>query len=178
MSPRPRTSRRARALVSALAACGLAGCRQTVMLDTAVALDGGGGATGAAGAAAVSDAGPEHGGTGGSSGSMRFDGGRPDAFAFCFGGQIQNLLFQMRSPDVIISIDRSSDMQTWFGTATRLEVIQQEVEALITKYRVVKFGYQEFPATSGMCANGQGCCAGDVVPPSINASKPIHAAIH
>ena len=196
MSPEPRASeragareslgltraRRTRIVALALAACALgAACRQTVVLDTPERLDGGAGSSGAAGSSVLLDSGTggDKNGNAGNGGGNHFDGGRLDAFPLCLGGQIQDLPFTMRSPYVIVSVDRSSDMQTYFGTGTRLEVIQQQVQALVSKYRVVKFGYQEFPAPMGMCANGQGCCAGDVgALPSYNNLKAIKQVIH
>jgi hypothetical protein len=157
-----------------------AACRQTVVLDPDALPDGGAsGSTGAAGTGPLADAsgmGGDHGGPGGqagSSGGMRFDGGRPEGGSSCGGGQIQSLPISMRSPDIILSVDRSAGMQSWFGTATRLQVIQQQVRALVSKYRVVKFGYEEFPAVSNVCLGGQGCCSGDVALPSYNNLRVI-----
>jgi hypothetical protein len=181
MSPRPSASERARLAALALltTACVLgAACRQNVMLDSAetggAGSGGDGGGTAGAGATFDGGAGGDH--TGGAAfGGSRFDGGRTDGFPFC---QVQSLPIDMRSPFVIVSVDRSSDMQTWFGTGTRLDVIQQQVQALVSKYRVVKFGYQEFPSSTGMCSNGQGCCAGDIALPSYNSLRAIRGIIH
>ena len=197
MARRPPASERARArfgslrarrlnvLTLALAAGALGACRQTVLLDpSAVASrgDGGGGIGGAGGPHPVGDAGPEGdkggSGGGGAAAGNHSDGGRPDLPSFCFGGQIQSLTIAMRAPYIIASVDRSSSMQSWFGAGTRLQVIQQQVRALVTKYRVVKFGYEEFPSSMGMCGDGQGCCAGDVTLPSYNNGKAIDKAIH
>jgi hypothetical protein len=163
------TAHRAGLLVLAL---GAAACRQTVVLDPG--LQEGGFAPGGSGG----------GGFGGGAGRNdgRFDGGRDDAFpdrSFCLGGQLQRLSFSMRSPDVIISVDRSAAMQSWFGDGTRLQVIQQQVRSLIGKYqRVVRFGYQEFPSAGGNCPGSQGCCAGSVTPPTVGSYQTVDHAIH
>jgi hypothetical protein len=174
MSPRPSASERARLAALALtAACVLgAACRQTVMLDTTE----GAGAGGAGGSTSDLDGGSggDH-GAGGMFGGTHFDGGRLDGFGVC---QFQSLPIDPLSPYIILSVDRSSDMQTWFGTGTRLDVIQQQVQALISKYRFVRFGYEEFPSPAGMCSDGQGCCAGDVALPSYNSLRAIRAIIH
>jgi hypothetical protein len=195
MAPRPRASERARARFGSLSArrlnvftlalaTGVLGgaCRQTVVLDpSAVAArgDSGDAGGGMGGARLLSDGGPDadKGGNGGSAGNHT-DGGHPDLPSFCFGGQIQPLDITMRTPDIIVSVDRSSSMQAWFGSGTRLQVIQQEVNALVAKYRVARFGYEEFPSTTSMCSNGQGCCAGDVALPNYNNGKAIDRVIH
>ena len=189
MAPRPRASERSGAREShgltrarwttvaalALAMSALGACRQMVVLDTAEELDGGGGFAGS-GPFIDSGAGGEKNGNGGMTGGNHFDAGHLDGILLC---QFQNVPFTMRSPDVIVSVDRSSDMQSWFGTGTRLEVIQQQVQALVSKYRAVKFGYQEFPSPMGMCSNGQGCCAGEVgALPSYNNLKAIRQVMN
>jgi len=191
MAPRPRASEvrsfgsigplgSVAALALALATWALGGaCRQSVMLDSVVDAGDPGGPAGLGGTTGMNDAGAAGDMRGGMTGGGHFDGGRPDGFGFCFGGQIQYIPITMRSPYVIASVDRSADMQMSFSaTATRLEVVQQQVQALTTKYPVVKWGYQEFPSTMGMCGSGQGCCAGDVVPPGYNSGKSIRSAIH
>jgi hypothetical protein len=176
------------ALAGALA---LGACRQTVVLDSPP-LDagdptgaGGGAAAGALGGAGVmgGDDAAAGAGTagdkGGSGGNGRFDGGRPDASPFCIGGQIQYVPISMRSPDVIIAVDRSAPMQSWFGDGTRLQVIQMQVQALVTKYeRSIHFGYEEFPSSMGMCSMGMGCCGGDVTPPAIRSAGGIASVIN
>jgi hypothetical protein len=168
-----RAWRRAAALVLAASALG-AGCRQSVLLDTPTGDDGGAG--GSAGFGSIFDAGlgtgPDRFGGGGMNGG-HFDAGHVDGLPFC---QFQGIPATPRSPLVIMSVDRSSDMQSWFGTGTRLDVIQQQVQALVMKYRVVKFGYQEFPSPA-TCAS-QGCCAGDVVLPNPNPLRAIRQVIH
>jgi hypothetical protein len=183
MAPRPRASE-ARKLVS-IAALALAGwalngaCRQSVLLDSAVDAGELGEPGGLAGATGTNDGGAAGDMHGGMTGGGRFDGGRPDGFGVCFGGQIQYIPITMRSPYIIASVDRSADMQMAFSTgATRLEVAQQQVQVLTMKYPIVKWGYEEFPSITGTCAAGQGCCAGDVVPPGYNSGKSIRSAIH
>jgi hypothetical protein len=178
MAAEPRASERARAGVAAgpgrarlllqasALTLALAACRQTVILDPSLDSSDGAANTGGAGAG---DNGP------------RTDGGRPDVFSggnFCVGGQIQPLSFTLRAPDVIFSVDRSAWMQSWFGNGTRLEVMQQQVHSLILKYgRIVRFGYQEFPSPTAICGSPQGCCAGDVTPPTVNSRSSIDRAI-
>jgi len=161
-----------------LAACALgAACRQSVLLDSVVdtgVLGGPGGASGTSGAIEAGAGGDPRGGMNGG----HFDGGRPDGFPFCFGGQIQYVPITMRSPYVIASVDRSADMQTSFGTATRLEFAQQQIQTLMAKYPIIKWGYQEFPSPTSACSAAQGCCAGDVVPPGYSSGKSIRGAIH
>jgi hypothetical protein len=166
------------ALALALTAA-LGACRQTVVLDPLAHPDGG---AGAGGTAPVVDAAAEGmGGGSGSSGGNHLDGGRLDLPPFC---QLQRLQTKMRTPDVIVSVDRSASMQAFFGSGTRLEVIQQQVRALVSKYaKHVFFGYEEFPSPTGTggpmggCSNGQGCCAGYVTPPTFNNFRAIDAAI-
>jgi hypothetical protein len=147
-----------------------AACRQTVVLDPSANVDSG---PGVAGSGPLVDAG----GDGGTGGGIHFDAGRlevPDGF--CFNGQIDHLSITPRSPFVIVSVDRSASMQSWFGTGTRLQVVQEQVLALVAKYRKVFFGYQEFPSPMGMC-NNQGCCSGDVTLPKPNNYKTIASAV-
>jgi hypothetical protein len=193
MAPPPRASERSgaglrrdprAALLLALSAAGaLAACRQTVVLAPALTPDaatngaaGGSGLGGHMNGDAGEDGGAGNGGNGGGGSSGNHaDGGHADG-AFCPGGQDQPLLFTMRTPDVVFSVDRSAGMQTWFGTGSRLQVIQDQIDALVAKYqKLVRFGYEEFPGASGMgmCSGGQGCCAGAVVPPTSNALKFI-----
>jgi hypothetical protein len=185
-----RANRRRPTLSLVLAAAGtLAACRQTVVLDPTAdaavptgAAGVNGGAGGRGGRASV-DASVDNGGAGqaGMNGGNHPDGGRTDALAFCFGGQIQPLSFMMHTPDVVFSVDRSYAMTSFFGTGSRLQVIQGQVDALVAKYqKVVRFGYEEFPVAGtgmGMCGNGQGCCAGPVIPPTLNALKWIDNAL-
>jgi hypothetical protein len=152
-------------------------CRQSVLLDSAVD-SGASAAAGGAGGAFNTGAGGDQRGGGGMTGGGHFDGGRPDGFPFCFGGQVQYLPITLRSPFVIVSVDRSADMQMSFGTGTRLDVAQGEILGLMSKYPIVKWGYEEFPSTSSTCASSQGCCAGDVVPPGYNSGKTIRSVIH
>jgi hypothetical protein len=157
------------ALVAASALGG--GCRQTVVLDPS-ADTGGTGGGGSAGGGPTLD-----GGGGNTGGGNHFDGGRFEVpNGFCFNGQIDHLSITPRSPFVIVSVDRSSSMQSWFGTGTRLQVVQEQVLALVAKYRKVFFGYEEFPSPTGMCSN-QGCCSGDVTLPKPNNLKTITSAI-
>jgi hypothetical protein len=177
---RRRASERARLLaLTFAAACAAAACRQTVILDPAAQLDAGGGAAGAAGF----DGGkPETGGGAGTGGA--FDGGFPfdarlDALTFCFGGQVQRLQFRPHSPDVIFVVDRSSAMQAWFGEGSTLQVMQQQVEKLVTKYeRSIHFGYVEFPGPSAMCPSGPGCCGGMVIGPLSRSVSNIQSSMH
>jgi hypothetical protein len=165
--------------------CALGACRQTVVLEPPLAPDAStNGAAGAYGGGGPDshmngDAGDDGGGgsTGGagSSSGNHTDGGHADG-VFCPGGQLQPLNFTMHTPDVVFSVDRSKGMQTFFGTGSRLQVIQDQIDALVDKYqKLVRFGYEEFPAATGMgmCNGGQGCCAGAVVPPTSNALKFI-----
>jgi hypothetical protein len=177
--------RASRALVAvALALCAFgAACRQTVLLDPE-AVDGAVSSSGAAGSGPVVDSGADeknggNGGNGGTMGGGHFDGGSHPDVPYCFNaGPLQSIPITPRTPDIIVSVDRSTGMQAWFGTGTRLDVIQQQVQALVSKYRGVKFGYQEFPAPTAMCGN-QGCCAGDVgALPNYNNNRAVGKVIH
>jgi hypothetical protein len=184
--PRARTepspASRARLTLLLTLAAMAAGCRQTVILDpSANGLDGGSAGTGAAGTGGPNlDAGFDFGGAGG----IRFDGGRFDVFGnLCpsGGGPIQVLQVVPRTPDVILSVDRSSAMQAWWGAQTRLQVVEQQVHTMVQGYdHAVRFGYEELPAvsTSGMCGNGQGCCAGSVTPPGQRSRNAIENVLH
>jgi hypothetical protein len=175
MTRERRASERARAgaiLTLAAATCALGACRQTVILDQAAGLDGGATAGSGGGLDAAVEA---PGGSAGSGGGNRFDGGRSDGFDSCLGEPIQQLRFSLRAPDVVFSVDRSAAMQqSWTADGSRLQLIQSQIQALIAKYAdpksdnpSVRFGYGEFPSTTGgPCGAGQGCCAGDVTPPS------------
>jgi hypothetical protein len=184
-------ARRASSLTRALlplAFVALGACRQTVILDPAAGLDGGAGAgaplvdaaDGRDGASGSGGAGGS-GGSGGNAGFGGFggrDGGRSDS-GVCFGGPLQPIGFTLRAPDLVLAVDRSAPMQTWFGSGTRLQVIQQAVLELILKYQVaVRFGYAEFPGAGGMCNNGLGCCAGDVTAPTSMSLAAIQHVIN
>jgi hypothetical protein len=146
-------------------AVGAGACRQTVLLDSP---ERGGDAGGP-----VVDAGASDGSTHGD--GLRFD--RPPGF--CTGGQIVPLLAVMRVPDLVFAVDHSAAMQSPFGATTRIQATQQTVKALIGRYqRVVHFGYEEFPSTSGVCGGSSGCCAGDVVPPAPNTAQAIDHVMH
>jgi hypothetical protein len=183
MTTERRASERARrALLLASFIAGVAsGCRQTVILDPSANADGGGVAgTGGAGTGGFNlDGGFDFGGPGG----VRFDGGRFEVFSLCPSGTgpLQVLSVAPRTPDVIISVDRSSAMQAWWGAQSRLEAVEQQVHNLVQQYdKAVRFGYEEFPgiSTSGMCANGQGCCAGSVTPPGQRSRNAIDNVLH
>jgi hypothetical protein len=152
----------------------LGACRQTVVLDPSDRTEGG---AGASGVGPIIDARDDAGGNGGAGGSFRFDGGRLDAIGLCFAGQIEFLPNTLRIPDIIFSVDRSASAQSWFGSGSRLDVIHQQVRAFISKYKRVRFGYQEFPAPVSMCSNAPGCCAGDVAQPITDNLKAIDRII-
>ncbi|HVZ73879.1 MAG TPA: hypothetical protein VHJ20_15980 [Polyangia bacterium] len=178
---RPRASSPGALAVLALAFAGVA-CRQTVIVDP-------GATSGAGGSEDLDAAGPPEDGSleggGGAGGSSRdggrFDGGFPSGFC---SGQIQPLLATMRVPDLLLTVDRSSAMQSSFSDGlTRLAAVQQAVRALVQKYQhVVHFGYEEFPASSSTCGGGNVsvpmCCAGDVTAPMANAYGSIDRALH
>ncbi|MDB4982240.1 MAG: hypothetical protein JWM82_2992 [Myxococcales bacterium] len=155
------------ALAIVLVVSGVGACRQTVLLD----------ATERGSDASVSGS---DGGAG--DGLARSDGPRFERPpGFCMGGQIVPLLVTMRVPDLVFAVDHSAAMQSPFGgttgmtgmTTARIQAVQQAVKALIGKYqRVVHFGYEEFPSSSGTCGSS-GCCAGDVVPPAPNTAQAI-----
>jgi hypothetical protein len=184
---RPRSSRRlrgARAAGNAAAFVALAmgvlagGCRQTVLLDPSAAGAAGQGGAGDSGAPPVDAARDgERMGAAGFFGGGRFDGGRFDLPPTCV-VPLQSLQISMRSPTIIVSVDRSTSMQTMFGSVSRLEVIQNEVLGVLGKYHFVKFGYEEFPSATSMCSDGQGCCAGDVALPNYSNRMAINHAIH
>jgi hypothetical protein len=191
MATERRASERSLALALTVVTAGLiaaAGCRQTVILDPSANGDGGGLPTGAAGSgpAGVGMAGSGTAGTNGFNqdagldlglpGGPRFDGGRFEVFSLCPNGSgpLRILSAVPRTPDVIISVDRSTAMQAWWGAQSRLEAVELQVRGLLQQYdRSVRFGYEEFPSISGMCGSGQGCCAGSVTPPGQKSRNAI-----
>jgi hypothetical protein len=105
----------------------LAACRQTVVLDPGALAAGAPAASGGAGGG-LGGGGSGVGGGGGHAEGRLDAGSRDDAIAdrpvaFCSGGHIQQLAYTLRSPDVIVAVDRSAGMQSWFGEGTRLQVI-------------------------------------------------------
>jgi len=107
------------------------------------------------------------------------DAGAPND-AFTFGehggfGQCMPMPYypQVRLPEVILMVDRSSAMQTAFGNnSTRLAATLATLKSLIPANPAVRFGYGQLPTTSlngcgpGGPGGGDACCAGDIYPPS------------
>jgi len=180
--------RRALALSITLTAA-LAACRQTVILDSPAPPDGEAtGAGGGAGSVATTGTGGADAASGDADANDGGAGGRPGGPLVCDGGLFQSLSLTQQTPQVIFAVDRSSVMQSMFGDQTRLQVVQDLVEALVTKYdRTIHFGYEEYPSATSTCdgtpgggmsggsgpGSMQGCCAGAAALFAFNGSNAL-----
>jgi hypothetical protein len=135
-----------RLLLASLVALALGvSCRQTVVLDEAAGIDGGGGTAG------TKDGGGGGGGTGGT-------------------GSCDSITGVPRLPELMIVLDHSNAMNPPFGSnnLSRLSAMQTEIQRVVERYQsLVWFGYEEFPTSDPTsCSNASGCCAGQPTPPS------------
>ena len=97
--------------------------------------------------------------------------------------------------EILIELDRSTNMQATFSNYTRMTAVQNALTDKIAQYqKSVKFGYEEFPSTGGTSgtsgtggaggAGGAGgqcsnCCAGAVTLwPTLNASAWMNNTIN
>ena len=68
-------------------------------------------------------------------------------------------------PEILIELDRSTNMQATLSNSTRMAAVQTALTREIGVYQnSVKFGYEEFPSAEGGPPSGQcsNCCAGAV----------------
>jgi hypothetical protein len=83
----------------------------------------------------------------------------PDASCF------PRYLHPQPPPEILIELDRSTNMQATFSSYTRMTAVQNALTNEIGVYQnSVKFGYEEFPSAEGGPPSGQcsNCCAGAV----------------
>jgi hypothetical protein len=140
----------------ALLAMVVAACHQTVWLDDQPA-DG------------------SSSGTGGKTGSGGSGGSKPtDASSDGPCGQGQSIIATGDIPQVIVALDRSSEMLgTQFGLGqndSQFNVAVSDLSAQVGNYthpgrRAISFAYLEFPESTGDC-NYLGCCSSDALPTS------------
>lgn len=105
----------------------------------------------------------------------------PASDAFC-GNKYVQLPYRARAAQLVVVLDRSSAMQTSFGGGTRESNAEQVLLDAIEKYQgKIKFGFEQFPANSSDkgysdCQHND-CCAGSVVPPTIEAFNSINGLL-
>lgn len=102
----------------------------------------------------------------------------PDAF--CAGKQYIPLTFTPKYPQILIALDRSASMQSYFGTDTRQVAAQKALVEAISHYQAtIKFGFEQFPGNPSeqQCQSGS-CCAGMVSPePTLLDSPQMESSI-
>ncbi len=139
-------------LASALTGIAAVGCQQTLVLDDL-----------------APDAGPP--GTGGTSGIGPSDA---SADGHCIGNQVRQINATPNTPEVVVALDRSSEMtETPFGQQdTEFTAAVSDLSAEVGHYArdgqhssrpAISFAYLEFPDSSNDCIN-PGCCASAVAP--------------
>jgi hypothetical protein len=91
------------------------------------------------------------------------------------------LTYMQQPAQVLIEMDRSSNMQDAFSPTTRAGEVQTALTKEIVGYQQhVQFGYEQFPSSGfdGPCASGS-CCAGLVtISPAINNFSDISSSIN
>lgn len=93
-------------------------------------------------------------------------GGAPND-NFCIDGRTFNLDYELRSPSVIVALDRSSGMNAPLGSMTTIAASLVALNEAALHYQTsVRFGFVDFPRNGFGCADGYGCCAGQVAPPA------------
>jgi len=76
-------------------------------------------------------------------------------------GQQTKLQFEIQRAKVVFALGRNASMQTPFGAGggTRMTVAQDAIRAVVSqRHKAIFFGYEDFPAVAGTCANGTACC--------------------
>jgi hypothetical protein len=92
----------------------------------------------------------------------RQDGGAGSIADFCLDGDRDSLHYSVRTPQVIVALDRSMAMNAPFGTTTQVAAAVSALGVAAERYQsFVQFGYIEFPGVSVFCQDSQGCCPGD-----------------
>jgi hypothetical protein len=92
------------------------------------------------------------------------------------------LTYMQQPAQVLIEMDRSSNMQEAFSPTTRAGEVQTALSNEIANYQQhVQFGYEQFPSSGSdaPCASGT-CCAGNItVPPTaINKFPDINSSMN
>jgi len=65
-----------------------------------------------------------------------------------------------RPTDVLVLLDRSSSMDTAFGSGSRYQAVAGVLSQIVTTYQShVRFGYMEMPGRVGCDAQSDACCA-------------------
>jgi hypothetical protein len=110
------------------------------------------------------------GGSGGGSGNV--DGGGPDG-SHCF---VQPLMFTSDTPQMVIALDRSSNMNQPFGPDTQLAEATHSLQSEVSGYGpspngghpqqdrpYIAFSFLDFPDNGSSCPSTPECCARDAV---------------
>jgi hypothetical protein len=94
-------------------------------------------------------------------------GGTPNDLAkLCVDGLPANVPYELRSPSVIVALDRSSGMNAPLGSMTAVSASLIALNEAALHYQTsVRFGFVEFPRVSFGCSDSYGCCAGQVTLP-------------
>jgi len=88
----------------------------------------------------------------------------PDGY--CASSSYHSLPFAPQNPAILIVLDRSASMQSYFGSDTRQGAAQTALVEAISNYQaIIKFGFEQFPGSPSepQCQPGS-CCAGGVDP--------------
>jgi hypothetical protein len=91
------------------------------------------------------------------------------------------LTYMQQPAQVLIEMDRSSNMQEAFSPTTRAGEVQTALTAEIVRYQQhVQFGYEQFPSSGfdAQCASGSCCAGGVTIPPAINKFSDINSSIN
>ena len=109
----------------------------------------------------------------GAAGASGADGG-----GFCPGGQPFFSQPKPESPMVIVVLDRSTNMDAPFGaTATsQISAALNALDAVVSEYQAISFGYVEFPVATFGCSPTTSCCASQVTVPSQGSTSFDFAA--
>jgi hypothetical protein len=110
----------------------------------------------------------------GTSTDVSKDGAGLGVEAYC-GLTKKSIDFVPGSPQIIIVLDRSSSMQSYFGGTTKKMTAQSALVKAVSKYQArIQFGFEQFPSNPSdpQCQPG-GCCAGPVDPPPGPNNLPL-----
>jgi hypothetical protein len=89
------------------------------------------------------------------------------------------LKFVPQPAQLLIVVDRSSDMQRSFDSTTREAAAQDALASAVDAFAgKIKFGFEQFPAdpTVSQCTQGS-CCAGSVIDPAIDNASTMKSSI-
>jgi hypothetical protein len=161
---------RARTLALGLAMAVSAGCTEQISLPSASLLGGAGGSGGRGSRGEGGSGG--YSGLGGTGGiPVVSDGGGAETGV---GGCSDISDVRQLTPQVVITLDRSSSMGKKYGTSTqtRLQIVQDTLRSVMKSYQAsIDFGYVEFPVKENCAANT--CCASQIIPPNQRALSVI-----